>query len=149
MIDFCMKKYITKSADETRRLGELVAESLKPGDVVVLGGDLGAGKTVIASGIVKALTGKAHTVTSPTFTIVNEYDGKVKVNHFDFYRIKSSDELDNIGIFEYLYSDAVNIVEWAERAPEVFGDDLFVLDIQINKVNDSKREILVECAAEN
>ena len=144
-----MKKYITKSADETRRLGELVAESLKPGDVVVLSGDLGAGKTVIASGIVKALTGKSHTVTSPTFTIVNEYDGNVKVNHFDFYRIKSSDELENIGIFEYLYSDAVNIVEWAERAPEVFGDDLFVLDIQINKINESKREILVECAAEN
>jgi len=144
-----MKKYITKSADETRRFGELVAESLKPGDVVVLSGDLGAGKTVIASGIVKALTGKSHTVTSPTFTIVNEYDGNVKVNHFDFYRIKSSDELENIGIFEYLYSDAVNIVEWAERAPEVFGDDLFVLDIHINKINDSKREILVECAAEN
>ncbi|MBQ9790305.1 MAG: tRNA (adenosine(37)-N6)-threonylcarbamoyltransferase complex ATPase subunit type 1 TsaE [Clostridia bacterium] len=139
-----MKKYITSSADETRRVGELVAETLKSGDCVLLDGDLGAGKTVVASGIVKALTGESYAVTSPTFTIVNEYQGKTKVNHFDFYRIESVGELENIGIFEYLYSDAVNIIEWPARAPEVLGEDLQVVKVSIKKVSDTKREIVVE-----
>lgn len=139
-----MKKYITSSAEETRRVGEMVAEILESGDCVLLGGDLGAGKTVVASGIVKVLTGESYAVTSPTFTIVNEYSGDTKVNHFDFYRIESVDELENIGIFEYLYSDAVNIIEWPERAPEVFGDDLNIVKITIKKLSDSKREIVVE-----
>ena len=82
-----MKKYITNSAEETRRVGEMIAEASGAYNVIILEGDLGAGKTVIASGIVKGVTGKAQNVTSPTFTIVNEYVGERKVNHFDFYRI--------------------------------------------------------------
>ncbi len=139
-----MKKYFSGSMEETKRLGQMIAQNIHAGTTVLLSGDLGAGKTVIASGLVEALTGKKYNVTSPTFTIVNEYHGAMKVNHFDFYRIESSEELENIGIFEYLYSDAVNIVEWAERAPEVFSSDMDIVKIQINKVNDSKREIVID-----
>lgn len=146
-----MKKYITSSADETKRVGEMLSSDLQAGDVVLLSGDLGAGKTVIASGIVGALTQNSYTVTSPTFTIVNQYDGTgagVNVNHFDFYRIESPDELDNIGIYEYLYSDSVNLIEWSERAPEVIGDDLRTFHVYIKKLSDTKREITIDCVGE-
>ena len=139
-----MKKYITSSADETRKVGMMIAEGLASGGCVLLDGDLGAGKTVVASGIIKALTGENYAATSPTFNIVNEYQGKTKVNHFDFYRIESPDELDNIGIFEYLYSDAVNIIEWPARAPCVLGDDLEICKVTIKKLSDVKREIIVD-----
>ena len=116
-----MKKYITASPEESYRVGELIAESLeKKSATILLGGDLGAGKTVVAGGIVKGVTGKAYTVTSPTFNIVNEYKGERDVNHFDLYRIADTSELENIGIYEYLYSDAVNVLEWPERAENLF-----------------------------
>jgi len=138
-----MKKYITSSMEETKKVGKIVAEELKKGDIVLLQGDLGAGKTVISSGIVEALTGKKYTVTSPTFIVVNEYEGDTKVNHFDLYRINDPLELENIGIYEYIYSDSVNIFEWPERAVELFAGAK-TKKISIYKVNDKKREIIVE-----
>ena len=139
-----MKKYITSSEEETRKVGSLIAEDLKNGSVIMLQGDLGAGKTVIAGAIVKAVTKCNYTVTSPTFTIVNEYRGERNVNHFDLYRINSFEELENIGIYEYLYSDDICIFEWPERASEIFAGIQNLIKISINKINDKKREIIVE-----
>jgi tRNA threonylcarbamoyladenosine biosynthesis protein TsaE len=132
---------ITTTEDQTRKAGEKIAKKLIAGDVVLIKGDLGAGKTVISSGIINALTKKKYVVSSPTFNIVFEYAGKTDVYHFDLYRIKSEDELDNIGIYEYLYNNnAVCLFEWPERAENLFKnvEKLFVLEIL--KLDEDKRK---------
>jgi len=138
------KVYKSNSVKETQRIGEEIASLVCPGCVILLEGDLGAGKTAISNGIVKALTKKEYLVTSPTFAIVNEYNGVIKVNHFDFYRIESVDELENIGIYEYLYDDnSVSIIEWPNRADEILDGLENVINIHIKKIDDTKREIKV------
>lgn len=107
-----MKKEVTThSAEETFALAEGIAKELKAGSVVCLSGELGAGKTVFAKGLCSGL-GVADNVNSPTFTIVNEYDGRLKVFHFDMYRIEDEYELVEIGYDEYLSSGGVCIIEW-------------------------------------
>lgn len=107
-----MKKEVTThSAEETFALAEGIAKELKEGSVVCLSGELGAGKTVFAKGLCSGL-GVADNVNSPTFTIVNEYDGRLKVFHFDMYRIEDEYELVEIGYDEYLSSGGVCIIEW-------------------------------------
>ncbi|AAM23811.1 tRNA threonylcarbamoyladenosine biosynthesis protein TsaE [Caldanaerobacter subterraneus subsp. tengcongensis MB4] len=109
-----MKKYISKSMEDTKNLGEKLGKLLKKGDIVLLYGDLGSGKTVFAKGIGKGL-GIEGEVTSPTFTLVNEYHGREKFYHFDLYRIDDYAELYEIGYEEYFYNEAVCAVEWPER----------------------------------
>ena len=138
------KVYKSNSVNQTQRIGEEIASLVCPGCVILLEGDLGAGKTAISNGIVKALTKKEYLVTSPTFAIVNEYNGVINVNHFDFYRIESVDELENIGIYEYLYDDnSVSIIEWPNRADEILNGLENVINIHIKKIDDTKREIRV------
>ena len=138
------KVYKSNSVNQTQRIGEEIASLVCPGCVILLEGDLGAGKTAISNGIVKALTKKEYLVTSPTFAIVNEYNGVINVNHFDFYRIESVDELENIGIYEYLYDDnSVSIIEWPNRADEILDGLENVINIHIKKIDDTKREIKV------
>ena len=109
---------ITNSPEETRTLGEKLASGLKAGDVVILEGELGAGKSELARGIAKGL-GVTETVTSPSFTILNVYEsGRCPLYHFDWYRLESEDELYELGMDEYLGGDGVAVVEWAERCPE-------------------------------
>lgn len=107
-----MKKEVaTHSAEETFELAEGIAKELKAGSVICLSGELGAGKTVFAKGLCSGL-GVTDNVNSPTFTIVNEYDGRLKVFHFDMYRIEDEYELVEIGYDEYLSSGGVCIIEW-------------------------------------
>ena len=133
----------SNSTEETLELGKRIAPHLKKGDVIVMTGDLGAGKTLFTSGILEYF-GKKDEVSSPTFTIVNEYEGETKVNHFDLYRINSIDELENIGIYEYIYSESVCLFEWPERAEELLLSLENLVKINIRKVNDKTREIIVE-----
>ncbi len=113
---------ITKSAAETRALGERIAERLRPGDVLLLEGDLGAGKSELTRGIARGL-GVKETVTSPTFTILNVYEsGRVPLYHFDWYRLESADELYELGMDEYLGGDGIAVVEWPGRCPEAVPD---------------------------
>ena len=136
---------VTHSSDETRIVGEEIAKQISVPACVFLSGDLGAGKTVISSGIVNGLTRKNYTVTSPTFTILQEYQGEIKVNHFDLYRITDESELENIGIYEYLFdNNAVNIFEWPERANSIsnYAENLYLVNIL--KVDDKKRKITFE-----
>lgn len=100
--------------DETRRLGVLLGELLRPGDVVLLQGPLGAGKTALTQGIAAGL-GVRGTVNSPTFTILKEYEGRLPLHHFDLYRIEDPEELYALGFDEYFLGDGVSVVEWAER----------------------------------
>ncbi len=112
-------EYLSKSQNDTIKIAKLYAKTLKSGDIVLLKGDLGAGKTVFTKGIVEHFSKGKEDAVSPTFTIVNQYNTDPTLYHFDFYRINSEDELIAIGIEEYLYSDAICIIEWPERAPNI------------------------------
>lgn len=104
------------SANDTLILGENIGRHLEAGDIVFLFGDLGAGKTTLTQGIARGLgVAKEEYVRSPTFTLVNQYKGKVPVFHIDLYRIASSLELEDLGLEEVFSSDGISIVEWAEK----------------------------------
>ena len=128
----------TKSEAETEAAGENLAGRLLPGDVVAMYGDLGAGKTAFVRGLARGL-GYSGRVSSPTFTIVNEYEGTIPVFHFDMYRLKSSDELFEIGWEDYLDRNGVCAVEWSENAEDAFPRD--VIKVEIKKLGEKDREI--------
>lgn len=107
----------TKSADETRQLGLELAARLRPDGTALLFGDLGSGKTVLTQGIAKGLGLDAALVQSPTFTLIHEYDrGPVRLVHIDLYRLEA-EEVEAIGVEEFLAGDGVKVVEWADRLP--------------------------------
>jgi tRNA threonylcarbamoyladenosine biosynthesis protein TsaE len=103
----------TRSVDETRDLAARLAPELRPGDLVVLAGDLGSGKTVFAQGVARGL-GIEETVTSPTFTIVHEYEGPVRLAHVDVYRLDRVQELHDLGFDELVDDGRVTLVEWGD-----------------------------------
>ena len=106
-------EYISPHPDETLRFGSQIAQQLDAGSVVAFFGGLGAGKTTLIKGICSALAVK-ETVTSPTFTLINEYTGRLPVYHFDFYRIKSDAEVLDLGLEQYFYADGICLIEWPE-----------------------------------
>jgi tRNA threonylcarbamoyladenosine biosynthesis protein TsaE len=106
----------TCSPNDTRALGEKIGRHLKTGDIVLLFGDLGAGKTTLTQGIAQGLgVPQEEYVRSPSFTLVNEYRGKIPVFHIDLYRIDSTRELEDLGLEEVLSNEGISIVEWAEK----------------------------------
>lgn len=107
---------ISESPGRTLELGEALASRLKPGDVVALSGELGAGKTVFAKGIARGLGVKdVRYVNSPTFVVIKEYRGRIPMYHFDMYRVDRPSALDSENYEEYFYGDGVCVVEWAEK----------------------------------
>jgi len=115
-------EYLSHSPEETEQLGEQLGRTLRPGSVVAYRGDLGMGKTAFTRGLARGL-GCTCRVTSPTFTIVNEYSGALPLFHFDMYRLDSSDELFDIGWEDYLSRGGVCAVEWSERVEDALPDD--------------------------
>lgn len=109
-----MKK-ISSSVNQTLKLGAEIAGYLKGGEIILLSGCLGTGKTVLAKGIAQGLGVSKNQVISPTFVLLRLYQGKHLLQHFDFYRLKTAQELFTLGLQEYFYSDAVTIIEWPER----------------------------------
>src|SRR4051812_40798168 len=99
---------------------ESLTERLRPGDVVVLSGGIGAGKTVFAKGVARAL-GVTETVVSPSFTLHQTYEGRLRLNHFDFYRLDSGGEAFELGIDEAASGDAVTLIEWGDRFPDAIA----------------------------
>jgi tRNA threonylcarbamoyladenosine biosynthesis protein TsaE len=134
-------KFITKGEQETYDLGVRLGCILKPGAVISLNGDLGAGKTHFTKGIATGL-GITDYITSPSFTIVNEYDGNMKLYHFDVYRIDDLGEMYEIGFEEYLYGQGVCVVEWGKMVKELLPDD--TINIEILRIDDATREILID-----
>ena len=121
-----MMQITTHSADETQALGQKLASRLAPGDVIAYIGDLGAGKTAFTRGLAQGL-GITDPVTSPTYTIVNEYlSGRIPLFHFDMYRLSSSDELFDIGWEDYLSRGGVCAVEWSENVEDALQDAIRV-----------------------
>ncbi|MCI9555757.1 tRNA (adenosine(37)-N6)-threonylcarbamoyltransferase complex ATPase subunit type 1 TsaE [Oscillospiraceae bacterium 50-16] len=123
-------EYLTKSEAETEALGARLAEQLEPGGVVAFTGDLGAGKTAFTRGLARGL-GITERVTSPTFTVVNEYEGgRLPLFHFDMYRLGSSEELFGIGWEDYLARGGVCAVEWSENVEDALEEDAVRVDIR-------------------
>jgi tRNA threonylcarbamoyladenosine biosynthesis protein TsaE len=132
------------NVNDTTQLGIRLGELLNPGDIICLTGDLGAGKTHITKGIALGL-GINDNITSPTFTIVNEYDnGRLKLNHFDVYRVSDPDEIYAIGFDDYIFSDAVSIIEWANYIEEILPQDFLHINIKkdLEKGEDYRKIVL-------
>lgn len=134
-------KLTTKSPEQTQKLGYLIGKRLKAGDVVALFGDLGSGKTCLIQGIAKALQVKEGAVNSPTFTLINEYQGNIPVYHIDLYRIRKAEELSDLGLEEYLYSHGLCAVEWADRIEEFLVDGFLRVEIFWESENSRRFDI--------
>lgn len=135
-----MQRFVSHSEEETEKLGESFARTLNDGAVIAMYGELGAGKTAFVRGMARGM-GLDCRVSSPTFTIVNEYLGARELIHFDMYRLSGSDELFDIGWEDYLARGAVCVVEWSENVEDAFfGDEIRV---KIEKLSDTERVISI------
>ncbi len=121
----------TNSPLETEELGKKIGNALRKGDVVSLRGSLGAGKTVIAKGIARSL-GIGEAIVSPTFTLVQEYDGREKLYHLDIYRLSGDDEFESMGGEEFLYPDGISLIEWSEKIDDMLPDNTIYITLTIN-----------------
>ena len=134
-------EYITNSPEETEAVGQELARQLRPGAILAYEGDLGAGKTAFTRGLAKGL-GCVDTVTSPTYTIVNEYlSGRMPLFHFDMYRLRSADDLWDIGWEDYLDRGGVCAVEWSENVREAMEG---AITVRIEKAGEETRRITIE-----
>jgi len=132
---------VTNNENETVLEGKKLGRTLRPGAVVALYGELGAGKTAFTRGIAAGL-GIGMNVSSPTFTIVNEYTGDVPLFHFDMYRLESENELFDIGWYDYLERGGICVVEWSEKVPGAFTPDTIV--VKIENLGDNCRSIEIK-----
>ena len=135
-------EFITRNEAETEALGQRLGAQLKPGTVIAYYGDLGAGKTAFTRGIARGLE-ILDRVTSPTYTIVNEYEGRLPLFHFDMYRLDSSDDLFDIGWEDYLARGGVCCVEWSERVEDVLTEAL-VISIRKDPTDENIRHISIK-----
>ena len=134
-------KYTTNSPMETEAIGAALGKILPPGTVIAYRGDLGAGKTAFTRGLARGL-GCTEIVTSPTYTIVNEYlGGRIPLFHFDMYRLRSSDDLFDIGWDDYLERGGICAVEWSENVDDAMEDAIY---ITIEKLGEDSRQITIE-----
>lgn len=130
---------VTHSPDETGRLGNLIGLHAVPASVIALIGNLGAGKTRLVQGIAAGLEVPPLGVNSPTFTLIQEYDGRLPVAHFDTYRLRTADEFAELGADDYLLGDWVSLVEWADRVESQLPTDR--LTIRITHLGENDREL--------
>ena len=139
-------EFITHSPEETEALGERFAKILTPGTILAYRGDLGAGKTAFTRGLARGLDCREQ-VTSPTYTIVNEYlGGRLPLFHFDMYRLRSSDDLFDIGWDDYLDRGGICAVEWSENVADAMEDPITVT---IEKTGENSRRITIERSENN
>lgn len=137
-----MKKYISNGADETTKIGFSIGRLLRPGDVVGLYGELGAGKTTIIKGIAGALGIDAREITSASFTMISEYDTTPPFSHIDLYRIENENELSELGLWEYIGGDGISVIEWAEKAATILPEEM--IRVTLVYTGENTREITIE-----
>ena len=136
-----MQRLHTASAEETISLGTRIGSLLKAGDIITLHGSLGCGKTTIVKGIAQALSIDEE-ITSPSFTLISEYEGHLPLYHMDLYRIDSIEEFEMLGAEELLYSKGVSIIEWAEKIDQMLPDNCISISFLIEQ--DGRRAIDLE-----
>ncbi|MEE1013099.1 MAG: tRNA (adenosine(37)-N6)-threonylcarbamoyltransferase complex ATPase subunit type 1 TsaE [Clostridia bacterium] len=138
-----MKRFETQSPGETRALGRELAQTLAPGAILALVGDLGCGKTAFVKGIVDAF-GDGEEVTSPTFTLVNEYEGTVPVYHFDVYRLENPSVEECDWMDDYFFADGICLIEWADNIKAVLPEDTLRITFAKNpEKGEDYREIII------
>jgi tRNA threonylcarbamoyladenosine biosynthesis protein TsaE len=134
---------MSDSPEKTISIGKTLGSILKPGSVICLRGDLGAGKTHFAKGVALGLGIEEH-VTSPTYTIIKEYEGRMPFYHVDAYRLDDEDEAYELGLEEYLYGKGVTLIEWPERLQSVLPNDCLNINIKQNYDDNEEREFVLK-----
>ena len=136
------------SPEQTLKLGEIIGKSLNPGTIIALVGELGAGKSVLVKGLAKGL-GVEEEPNSPTFVIMNCYEGRLPLFHFDLYRVADEDELIAMGYEEFFFGEGVAAVEWADRVPGIFPEEAIEIEITIPEEGESEssRDINIKGAS--
>ncbi len=126
-------RIILNNLEDTEKLGKLLGSLTTPGDVICLDGDLGAGKTALSQAIARGLGVPDNCyVTSPSFTILHEYLGRIPMYHMDFYRLQDAGEVEDLGFDEYFYLTGLTVIEWSNRAIELLPDERLTLFIELN-----------------
>ena len=140
-----MKIFETRSEAETINIATEFAKTLKQGDIVALSGDLGAGKTAFTKGVARALGAQPDEVASPTFTIVNQYDGDLTLYHFDAYRLENVNPDECDWMDDYFFSDGVCLIEWAKNIEAVLPQGYIEVKIEKDpEMGDSYRKIIIQ-----
>lgn len=120
---------ISRSPEETEQIGRIIGENSKEGDIIALQGTLAAGKTTLTKGIALGL-GIEESVTSPTFTLISEYEGRLHLYHMDVYRLDTTEDFLSLGAEELLYGNGVSVLEWSEKIMEILPDDVITIKIE-------------------
>lgn len=132
-----------KSLSDTEKLGRLLGETALPGDVICMDGDLGAGKTTLSQAIARGLGVPENCyVTSPSFAILHEYEGRIPLYHMDFYRLQGVDEVVDLGFEEYFYLSGLTVIEWSKRAFEILPEERLTLEILCD--NEESRTVIIQ-----
>ena len=118
----------SNNPEETKAIGETLAKSVRTGHSIGLTGELGAGKTQFVKGLARGLKIDEDEVVSPSFGLINEYEGDKKLYHVDLYRLESNEEIETLGLADYIWGDGICVIEWADR----LGKDLSLLDLHIH-----------------
>jgi tRNA threonylcarbamoyladenosine biosynthesis protein TsaE len=140
-------EYFTKSSEETIALGEKIGEVLKSGDVLGFYGDLGSGKTTMIKGVCIGLGVKEQDIVkSPSFIMINEYQGRFPIYHIDLYRTKNIEEILSIGFDDYLYINGVCLIEWAGKAEKELPEN--IIKVELEALNQDERKIIISGLSE-
>lgn len=132
----------SRNPEETFHIGKIIGRNLTAKDVVALIGELGTGKTCITQGIARGLdVPNEYLITSPSFTLINEYQGRIMLYHFDLYRLSKVSEMDAMGYEEYFFGNGVSVIEWADRVKDILPDD--TLFIGMSYADESTRNIII------
>lgn len=134
-------KLTVNNLNDTEKIGKIISSCLEKGTVICLDGDLGVGKTALTQFIAKEFGVKEY-ITSPTFTIIKEYEGILPFYHMDVYRIDSEDDMYDLGYDEYIYSEGVTIIEWSHKIRGILPDEK--IDIEIQRLTDTSRIMTIE-----
>ena len=133
---------ISGNPEETFLIGKTIGENLTVTDIVALVGDLGTGKTCLTQGIGRGVgVPEGNWITSPSFTLINEYQGRVIFYHLDLYRLKGSRDMENMGYEEYFFGEGISVIEWADKIKDILPKK--TLFISLNYLNENKREIVI------
>jgi tRNA threonylcarbamoyladenosine biosynthesis protein TsaE len=133
----------TGNTSETIRIGKHLGGLLEPGDVVALVGDLGTGKTQFIKGLAEGVgVGKATYVSSPSFTLINEYQGRIPLYHIDLFRLESEKEVEGLGLEEYIHGNGITAIEWADKIPSLLPEELLWVKVIYTGKNTRSIEII-------
>ncbi len=133
--------FLSRNPEETQELGFRLGKLAEPGDIYILTGKLGAGKTTLTQGLARGL-GITDNVMSPSFVLIRELKGRLPLHHIDLYRLDKIEEISELGLDEYLYGRGVSVIEWGEKAGGIVPEES--LSIEINYVSDNEREIIIK-----